>query len=277
MRGKNILPRAMLLHINAIFPFLYPMRYVLGGRVFAGFYRYAIDFLAYRKADSLIHSGFPLKIRNTFPCLLDRYDDAGSLPTHYFWQDLWGARKIFNSGVKRHYDIGSRLDGFVAHCLPFCEIVMLDIRPLKATIKNLSFLQANGTDMSTIPDDSLESFSSLHAVEHFGLGRYGDPIDPLGYKKAIMEIQRVVKPAGEIYFSVPIGIERLEFNGHRIFYPHTVLELFHECDLVEFSVIDDENMFHENIEPSRFSSLKYGCGLFHFRKRLNQPVQASAQ
>ena len=234
----------------------------------------------YVREERKVQSGFSIKWRNTFPCLVDRYDAAGNLPRHYFWQDLWAARKVYESKVSRHYDVGSRLDGFIAHCLSYCEIVMLDIRPLQATIKNLSFLQANCIDMSTIPDDSLESFSSLHAVEHFGLGRYGDPIDPLGHKKAIMEIQRVVKPAGEIYFSVPIGIERLEFNGHRIFYPHTVLKLFHQCDLVEFSVIDDENMFHENVEPGDFSSLKYlkyGCGLFHFRKRLNQPVQASAQ
>ena len=191
-----------------------------------------------------------------------------------FWQDLWAARKIHASKVPRHYDIGSRLDGFIAHCLPFCEVVMLDIRPLQVPIKNLSFIQANCMDMPAIEDDSLDSFSSLHAVEHFGLGRYGDPIDPTGYQKAIWEIQRVVKPEGSVYFSVPIGIERLEFNGHRVFNPHTVLALFDQCDLVEFSVIDDQNIFHEKVDPNNFYALQYGCGLFHFRKRSNQQTEA---
>ena len=111
--------RAILLHVNAIFPFLYPMRNIFNGRVFTGFYHYVVDIRRYRKADSLVNSGFPLQLRNTFPCLLDRYENAGSLPKHYFWQDLWGARKVFKLGTKRHYDIGSRLDGFIVHCLPY--------------------------------------------------------------------------------------------------------------------------------------------------------------
>jgi len=188
--------RAILLHINAIFPFLYPMRHLLTGRVFTGFYHYAIDLLRYRKADSLVHSGFTIRLRNTFPCLIDRYENAGSLPRHYFWQDLWGARKVFRSGVKHHYDIGSRLDGFIAHCLPFCEIVMMDIRPLPIQIPNLQFQLTNCMDMNQIPDDSISSLSCLHAIEHFGLGRYGELIDPLGHQKAIAEMKRIVRWGG---------------------------------------------------------------------------------
>jgi len=172
------------------------MRHLLTGRVFTGFYHYAIDLLRYRKADSLVHSGFTIRLRNTFPCLIDRYENAGSLPRHYFWQDLWGARKVFRSGVKHHYDIGSRLDGFIAHCLPFCEIVMMDIRPLPIQIPNLQFQLTNCMDMNQIPDDSISSLSCLHAIEHFGLGRYGELIDPLGHQKAIAEMKRIVRWGG---------------------------------------------------------------------------------
>lgn len=259
--------RAFLLHLNAIFPFLYPMRNLLNGRVFTGFYHYANDLLRYRKADSLVHSGFPLRLRNTFPCLLDRYENAGNLPRHYFWQDLWGARKVFKSGAKRHYDIGSRLDGFIAHCLPFCEIVMLDIRPLQIQIQNLQFQQANCMDMNQIPDGSIPSLSSFHAIEHFGLGRYGDPVDPLGHRKAIAEMKRIVCKGGVILFSVPIGVQRIEFNGHRIFDPVEVIHLFEGCELVEFSAIDDNDVFHENVVVENYRTLRYGCGLFHFKKK----------
>lgn len=259
--------RAIFLHINAVFPFLHPMRHLLTGRVFFGFYHYAIDLLRYRKADSLVHSGFPLRLRNTFPCLLDRYENAGTLPRHYFWQDLWGARKVFKSGVKRHYDIGSRLDGFIAHCLPFCEIVMLDIRPLTIQIQNLQFQQTNCMDMNQIHDGSIQSLSSFHAIEHFGLGRYGDPIDPLGHQKAIAEMKRIVCEGGGILFSVPIGVQRIEFNGHRIFDPTEVIRLFEGFELVEFSAIDDNDAFHENVAVESYRMLNYGCGLFHFKKK----------
>lgn len=240
---------------------------IVSGRIFYGFYHYATDQLRYRKADSLVHSGFPLKFRNTYPCLLDRYENAGTLPRHYFWQDLWGARKVFRSGVKRHYDIGSRLDGFIAHCLPFCEIVMLDIRPLSMQIENLQFQQVNCMDMNQISDGSIRSLSSFHAIEHFGLGRYGDPIDPLGHLKAINEMKRIICDGGEIYFGVPIGIQRLEFNAHRIFDPLEIIRFFKEFDLMEFSVIDDNDEFYENVSPEDYHALNYGCGLYHFKKK----------
>ena len=243
------------------------MQHILTAHVFSGFYHYATDQLRYRKADSLVQSGFPIKLSNSFPCLLDRYENAGTLPRHYFWQDLWGARKVFKSGVKRHYDIGSRLDGFIAHCLPFCEIVMLDIRPLSVQIQNLMFQQANCMDMNQIPDGSISSLSSFHAIEHFGLGRYGDPIDPLGHQKAIAEMKRIVCDGGSIYFGVPIGIQRIEFNAHRIFDPLEIIRLFEGFELVEFSAIDDNDAFHENVAVENYRTLNYGCGLFHFKKK----------
>ena len=258
--------RAILLFINATFPFLYPIRHLLTGRVFGGFYRYVLDLLRYRKADALVQSGFPIRLRNTFPCFLDRYDNAGTLPKHYFLQDLWGARKVYKSEVSRHYDIGSRLDGFIAHCLPFCEVVMLDIRPLQIKITNLQFIQTNCMDMKEIPDCSIQSLSTFHAIEHFGLGRYGDPIDPLGHQKAIAEIKRIICEGGYILFSVPIGLQRIEFNGHRIFDPLEVIRLFNGFELVEFSVIDDNDVFHESVSPENYRALNYGCGLFHFKK-----------
>lgn len=212
-------------------------------------------------------SSFPLQFKNLYPCLLDRFEPAENVPKHYFWQDLWAAKIIFNLGVQRHYDIGSRLDGFIAHCLTFTKVVMLDIRPLPMEISGLIFQEANCMDMTQIPNSSIMSLSSLHAVEHFGLGRYGDPIDPLGHEKAIKEMQRVVDHNGHILFSVPIGNQRLEFDGHRIFDCYEVIRLFNECDLLEFSYINDSNAYYENISIEDCPALNFGCGLFHFKKR----------
>ena len=123
-------------------------------------------------------------------------------------------------------------------------------------------------DMNQIPDGSIASLSSFHAIEHFGLGRYGDPIDPLGHQKAIAEMKRIVCGGGDILFSVPIGVQRIEFNGHRIFDPMEVIRLFEGFELVEFSAIDDKDAFHENVSVENYCTLNYGCGLFHFKKKL---------
>lgn len=259
--------RTFMLLVNSIFPFLYPMKDWGNGRILRGGIIYLKNLMRYRKADLEVKSLFPIKFKDLYPCLVDRFEPAGFVSKHYFWQDLWAARKLFTLGVQQHYDIGSRLDGFIAHCLTFTEVVMLDIRPLPIHIPGLVFQETNCINMKQISDGSLMSLSSLHAVEHFGLGRYGDPIDPLGHEKVIMEIQRVIGRNGHILFSVPIGIQRLEFDGHRIFDPLEVVRLFDNCNLKEFSYIDDENTFHENIDINNCPTFNFGCGLYYFQKR----------
>ncbi len=163
--------------------------------------------------------------------------------------------------------VGSRLDGFISHCLCFTKVVMLDVRPLKVQIPNLEFQECDCTDMKSIKSDSIESLSSLHAVEHFGLGRYGDPVDPAGYIKAINEIKRVIKKNGNILFSVPIGKQRLEFNSYRVFDPFYVIKLFEGFELKEFSSVNDQNKLIINANPKDYENAFYSCGLFHFIKR----------
>lgn len=236
-------------------------------RIFKGAYLYCKDCINYIRAERHAKSGFPVKLRNNYPCITDRFSSAGNMPRHYFLQDIWAAGKVYESKITKHYDIGSRLDGFIAHCLPFCNVVMLDIRPLHIKVDNLSFQQADCTRMDEIPDNSIESLSTLHAVEHFGLGRYGDKIDPLGHEKVINEIIRVIKPGGHVLFSLPVGVERVEFNGHRVFNPETIVRYFqNEFELLEFSAIDDSEQLHLNVNASDFGNMNYGCGLFHFRK-----------
>lgn len=262
--------RAIGLTLHSLFPFLLPFLEFFKGRTVFGLFRYLRDISHFRKQINKSDDGnssvvLPIEI---FPCLADRYESAGELPRHYFWQDIWAAKKVFQEGVDRQFDIGSRLDGFIANCLSFCEVVMLDVRPLPHKVKGLRFLQTDCTDMSTIDSDSIASLSSLHAIEHFGLGRYGDEIDPKGHEKVIKEIRRIVSPGGMLLISVPIGRERIEFNAHRVFSPTKLSSCFPEFDLLEFSVVDDENVFLENKDTQAYEELEYGCGLFQFRKRL---------
>ena len=230
------------------------------------FFSDCIKYMKLSKNESM----FKFKISNLYPILYDRYEKAGNMPLHYFFQDLWAAKKVYKSGIKNHYDIGSRLDGFIAHCLSFCEVTMLDIRPLNTKIDNLAFLEADCTNMLNIRTNSIDSLSSLHAVEHFGLGRYGDMVNPNGYKKAIQEMQRITKAGGDIYFSVPIGKQRVEFNAHRIFNPKYIVSLFDQCRLFDFSAISDNNEYIENANIQDFLNNDYSCGLFHFKKNINE-------
>lgn len=261
------IPKCLLYQINGLFPFLYQSTILFSSFNFIkGPVNYIRDYFSYKSINKKEPTPFTLELVNTRPILYDRFDQAGDIPKHYFYQDIWAARKVYESKVSLHYDIGSRLNGFISQCVIFTKVVMLDIRPLNIKLTNLNFLRTDATNMNNIESNSIESLSSLHAVEHFGLGRYGDPIDPKGYLKVISEITRVVKSGGSVYFSVPIGRQRLEFNAHRVFNAEYILKLFTEFELEEFSLIDDKENFLENANLKESAKQNYACGLFHFKK-----------
>ena len=230
---------------------------------------YIKNYIKYKALN--LSDDFPIQILNSSPNIYDRFEDGGHIPKHYFLQDLWMAKRIYKRNPVQHYDIGSRLDGFISHCLVFTDVSMLDIRDISTPINGLSFIKTDATDMSNIQSDSIESISSLHAVEHFGLGRYSDPINPDGYKMAIKEIQRVAN--NDIYFSVPIGKPRLMFDAHRIFNPIDIVNLFDQCELFEFAAIDDLDQLIVKADFDQCLDFDYGCGLFHFKKKRSNNVK----
>ena len=225
---------------------------------------YLRNWKTYRK---LNHAGnFKIRLRDAFPILTDMESGAGILGGHYFHQDLWAAKKIFLRRPAQHFDIGSRTDGFVAHLLVFMPVTAIDIRPLTSTIPGLTFTQDDASELANFADDSVDSLSTLHVAEHFGLGRYTDPIDPAGCFKFMASLERVLAPGARLYFSVPVGRERVEFNAHRVFAPQTILNHFPLLELVSFSYVGDDGNLYENASPRALPPSEMACGLFEFTK-----------
>jgi len=179
-------------------------------------------------------SNFSQKIR-IMPCLHDLFEESGATGSEYFWQDLIVARWIFESNPERHVDVGSRMDGFVAHVASFRNIEVFDVRPNSVKIPRVEFKQIDMMDLRSvkalIEENYCDSLSCLHTIEHFGLGRYGDPIDPLGYKKGIENMSLLLKKSGTFYLSTPIGRERVEFNANWVFNPLVIKKVCEEFGL----------------------------------------------
>lgn len=219
-----------------------------------------------------LRKDFDVNKQNMLIFTHDMEDDAGNLPEHYFAQDIWAARKIYENHPAIHYDIGSCVQWFLAHLLVFCEkINYIDIRPLPYDIPGLNFVQGDATNLEEFEDASIESLSSLHAIEHFGLGRYGDPVDPDACFKAMKSMQRVLKPGGKLILGLPIGPEnKLVYNAHRIFNPIEVLNNFNELELLEFSYVDKyktRKVVLDQITEIVRNIPDYSCGLFEFTKK----------
>lgn len=217
---------------------------------------------------------FPFHRKDVFYVSGENEKNAGNIDGHYFLQDIYMARKVQSHAPTVHYDIGSRVDGFISHLL--CsdvvkKVVMLDIRPLPIEIEHLQFVQADATNLEELEDNSIASLSSLHAIEHFGLGRYGDDIDPEAWKKVLAAVQRKVQEGGMLYLSVPVGPEnKLCFNAHRIFKPSTIVDRLPEFELLEFMYIYDMRITEINVRELwtyEKNLPEYACGCFVLKKR----------
>jgi len=220
--------------------------------------RYLSDWGVYQRAASQA-----LSFRDSYPCLADRVL-ATPFDPHYFFQAAWLARRLCRTAPSLHVDIGSSV--MMLNVLSAgIKTAFVDYRPLQVHLSNLIPLAG---DIVRLPfrTGSIRSLSCLHVLEHVGLGRYGDPIDPAGSERAAGELQRVLATGGRLFLSVPVGRERVCFNAHRVFEPSTVRGLFQGLELTSFSLVDDAGRFHEEISPEAVDPLDYGCGCFELVK-----------
>jgi hypothetical protein len=259
VKAKTLLKRSLRI-LNLLG--LDPERAVLS---IIGAPRFVADCLRYIRQSP--PSGFRLRISSLYPILSDFKSQAGSARGHYFHQDLWAAKKIHRAGVEKHVDIGSRIDGFIAHLLVFCEVTVIDMLPLESQLPGLTFIKDDATHLSSFASNSVSSLSSLHATEHFGLGRYSDPVDAFAHEKFMRSLARVLTVGGVLYFSVPIGKQCVMFNAHRIFEPSSIPAYFPGLILRSFSFVDDRGDLIQELGLDQVpEDLEYGCGLFEFVK-----------
>lgn len=129
------------------------------------------------------------------------YELQGSTPfdPHYLFHTSWAARLLAKNRPTIHYDYASDIR-FATMVSAFVPVVFSDYRPLQV---DLNGLKCKSADLIKLEESSgsIRSLSCMHVIEHIGLGRYADALDPLGDIKAIGELKRVLAPGG-IYISL---------------------------------------------------------------------------
>jgi len=226
---------------------------------------YLYDFKTFKKL-SCNDTRFKTPWRNRRPCLHDNTSKT-YFDRHYVYHTGWAARVLAQTKPEKHIDISSSLY-FASIASAFVPFEFYDYRPAKLELSNLSSKHA---DLYKLPfqDKSIKSISCMHVVEHIGLGRYGDPLDPRGDLKAITELQRVVAPHGNLIFVVPVGKPVIMFNAHRVYSYKQIVKNFSELTLQEFALIPNDEKNGEisyNPPVERVQQEKYGCGCFWFTR-----------
>jgi SAM-dependent methyltransferase len=224
-----------------------------------GLSRYLVQWRTYRR----LPGAEPVRIGNSYPCLADGTPYT-PFDAHYFFQAWWLSRMLSDSRPALHVDVASdsKVIAVIAATRP---VVFMDYRPLNTRLPDLMSVAA---DIGSLPlaDRSSDSLSCLHVIEHVGLGRYGDPLNPRGSHIAAAELARVLAPGGRLYVSTPVGRPRLEFNAHRVFDPEAVVDMFPSLSLVSFSVVTDTGQFLQGVPPAAAQGAEYACGLFEFTR-----------
>lgn len=163
--------------------------------------------------------------------------------------------KILDIGSYRHFILG-----LLAHY----SVTTIDVRPRNPSVGNEAIVTCDAKRL-TLPDDSFDWVVSLCALEHFGLGRYGDEFDPDADRKALSEMVRVLRPGGSLTFTTTItrAAPSIAFNAHRI-YSRPMLQSF--CTgltLVEEKFYSHEKKgfcsFKEVTDKPRWWDVYCGC------------------
>lgn len=244
--------------LNLLRHFARPFGRIRFVSVLVGYLSFFRDLTTYKR-----QSREKIRIADLTPMLLDR-TPTQPFDNHYIYQGVWAFEKIMSSRTTKHVDVGGQID-LVAFLTTVTDVEYIDIRALWIDLPRYKFRSGTVLELP-FESDTLGSLSCLHVAEHIGLGRYGDPLDPLGTEKACKELARVLKKGGNLYFSLPVGREKVCFNAHRIHSVKTILSYFAELTLVDLAGINTDGSFVRSANLTQFDDAHYSTGLFHFRK-----------
>jgi len=142
---------------------------------------------------------------------------------HVLAQRVLLETKMRSPHIKKAIDIGSQFS-FVSQASAFLDFTVVEPRTENASfvipeVCCVDFVNGEAQDLP-FEDESFDVCTSLHAIEHFGLGRYGDTVDYYGDQKGLREMCRVMKKDGIMITSVPTCKDSvIEFNGQRRYNP----------------------------------------------------------
>lgn len=227
---------------------------------------FIIDYIKF-KNNSKNNKRFTVTWKNRYPRLFDKTPKT-NFDTHYIYHPAWAIRIVKKINPEFHVDISSTLS-FSSMLSAFIPVHFYDYRPANLLLTGLESKQA---DLLSLPfaDNSIKSLSCMHTVEHIGLGRYGDPLNPEADLKAINELKRVTAPGGSLLFVVPIGKAKIMYNAHRIYSYQQIISYFNNFVLKEFMLIPDDAQQKGiiiNATETEANKQNYACGCFWFIKK----------
>jgi SAM-dependent methyltransferase len=173
--------------------------------------------------------------------MVDERTPTTTVDPWYFHQDIWAARKVLQRNPAWLLDVGGTAS-YIGFMSLFRPVTSVELRPMPVETPGLTQYVGSVTDLP-FDTGTVPMASCLSVIEHVGLGRYGDNINPYGSVQAIVELERVLQPGGRLLLSVPVGPEAATlFNEHRLLDYKQVMAWMEHSRLVDHLFIEGRGM-----------------------------------
>jgi len=158
-------------------------------------------------------------------------------PLLYTYEEIETMKKRVLAHEVNHYGttdplLYQALDQFVSHIqgkkvaimgstVPWYEAVVLAYGGKPVTIEYNKIVSTHpDTRTMTVAEyeanpELFDAILSISSYEHDGLGRYGDPINPVGDLIAMEKPKKMLVPGGLLFLAVPVAKDLLYWNAHR--------------------------------------------------------------
>lgn len=123
------------------------------------------------------------------------------------------------------YKIEGKNVAIIGSTTPWIECICLNNKSYKITTVEYNMPKCNDNRFNMMNyydhfqnnDNKFDCIISYSSIEHSGLGRYGDILDPEGDFKTMNDIYNNLTDDGLLFLGVPIGQDALVWNAHRIY------------------------------------------------------------
>lgn len=206
-----------------------------------------------------------ITFKHFFPVFVDY--SSSKINRHYWFQDIYVASKIIathNELPKSvHVDIGSRVEGFITSLISAkINLIFADINLPPVPFPGTTTTRIDLQEMTPIQFENVNSVSSLHVIEHLGLGKYGDKIDALGHRKVFEDFSAVLATGTRLYLSSPVSHSPgVIFNAGRHLDPNEMLNDATNNGFIidEVAIVQDDWTFDINPTQEQLYQSEYGC------------------
>ena len=162
-----------------------------------------------------------------------------------------GAAKLLLTAFQK-YDISGKNIAVLGSTTPWVETILLN---LGNTVKTIEYNVPTSTvkDLTTQSywdflsgDDKFDYIVSYSSIEHAGLGRYGDPLNPNEDLKAMETIRKHLSDDGLLFWGCPVGSDTTFWNIHRQYGRIRLPLLFSGLEDIEWFGGDKEQLLTGN-------------------------------